>query len=215
MKNISKNIVVAGLGLAIIASGSVFAEGSKTLSDNNSLFGGNLVKEASLRDNYLDYKNLPQGEYNVEMKIMNSDPDKKDRPSMMNKGVVSSKVEVDSNGQYWLHITMKKIKRTIILKGEKHTFEGYMEDLKYYDKNQELKDSEVLSWQKDLRDLQKPESDLVNYPKEVRFKIDKPTSKIQSIKIKVYASVMEKIKKGMGTQDAIPTINWDRLSVIK
>ena len=54
MKNISKNLVVAGLGLAIIASGSVFAEGSKTLSDNNSLFSGNLVKEASLRDNYLD-----------------------------------------------------------------------------------------------------------------------------------------------------------------
>lgn len=215
MKKISKNLVVAGLGLAIITSGSVFAEGGKALSDNNSLFSGNLIKEASLGDNYLDYKNLPQGEYNVEMKIMNSDPDKKDKPSMMNRGVVSSKVEVDSNGQYWLHITMTKIKRTIIQKGKKHTLEGYMEDLKYFDKSQELKDAEVLSWQKDLRDLQDPESGLVNYPKEVRFKIDKPINKIQSINIKVHASVMEKIMKGMGTQDAISTINWDKLSVIK
>lgn len=69
--------MVAGLGLAIITSGSVFAEGGKALSDNNSLFSGNLVKEASLRDNYLDYKNLPQGEYKVNMKVMNANPNKK------------------------------------------------------------------------------------------------------------------------------------------
>lgn len=207
MKNISKNLVVAGLGLAIIASGSVFAEGSKTLSDNNSLFGGNLVKEASLRDNYLDYKNLPQGEYNVKMTIMNAKKKKANLPSMMNKGVVSSKVEVDSNGQYWLHITMKKIKRTIeIEEGKPTTLEGYMEELKYFDENNKLKNSITLSTY---------EENGKKYPKEVKFPIPRPTMKLQRIKIRIYAGIMEEIEEGMGTQEAIPTINWDIISVIK
>lgn len=206
MKNISKNLVVAGLGLAIIASGSVFAEGSKTLSDNNSLFGGNLVKEASLRDNYLDYKNLPQGEYNVKMTIMNAKKKKAHLPSMMNDAVADSRVVVDSHGDYYLHITMKKIKHTAILGGKKFTKEGYLDKLSYYDKDGVLINLKPISFQIDAETG-------TEHPKEFSIPINRPTQEIQKIRIQIFAQVMEDLKKGMGTQDAIPTINWSDFSV--
>ena len=203
MKKISKNLVVAGLGLAIITSGSVFAEGGKALSDNNSLFSGNLVKEASLRDNYLDYKNLPQGEYKVNMKVMNANPNKKNHESMMNGAVITekTKVIVDRAGNYYLDITLQ----SILKEYNNEKVIGYLDWLKYYDDEGNEQPSTVLSWQSDLKGNK--------HPKEIKFPISKPSEIVQKEYVEVYSKAMaEKAMKG--AQVACPTIDWSNFSRI-
>lgn len=201
MKKINK-IAIAGLSIALLTNMNVFAKTKSLFEENNS---NNIISESSLRSSSLDYKNLPEGVYRVNMKIMNASKRKSKYPSMMNEGVIDKKVVVDSNGKYWLHITMKKIKKSIILNGKNQTFEGYMEELKYYDENNKLHDSIVLS---------NYEENGVKYPKEVKFPIPNPNEKIQKIKIQIFAGVMNKIKEGMGIQDAMPTIDWNEFTKI-
>lgn len=203
MKKISKNLVVAGLGLAIITSGSVFAEGSKTLSDNNSLFSGKFVKEASLRDNYLDYKNLPQGEYKVNMKVMNANPNKKNYESMMNGAVIAekTKVIVDRAGNYYLDITLQ----SILVEYNNEKVIGYLDWLKYYDDEENEQPSTVLSWQSDLEGNK--------HPKEIKFPISKPSEIVQKEYVQVYSKAMAE-KAMNGAQDACSTIDWSNFSRI-
>lgn len=197
MKNISKNLVVAGLGLAIIASGSVFAEGSKTLNDNNSLFGGNLVKEASVRANDLNYQKLPEGEYNIDMVIKQHGKRKQNKISMMNRGLVDKKIIVDKNGQYYLQITMQ-----VIIVDD---IEGYLDEFYYYDKDNEAVkvkiNKHIDSKGKEIR--------------TVKFPIEKPTSTLQRLKVKVYSEGMNTGTGGKGYQLADPVLDWSNVSAIK
>lgn len=191
MKNISKNLVVAGLGLAIIASGSVFAEGSKTLSDNNSLFGGNLVKEASLRDNALDYQKLPEGEYNIDMVIKQHGKRKQNKVSMMNRGLVDKKIIVDKNGQYYLEFAIGKI-----VVGDEV---GYLDELYYIDNENKKVNVNVEGGE----------------IRRVKFPINKPTEKIQRITIGIFSKGMDVGTKGEGHQLADPVLDWSNVSAIK
>lgn len=191
MKKISKNLVVASLGLAIITSGSVFAEGGKALSDNNSLFGANLVQEAPLRDSDLNYQNLPQGEYNIDMVIKQHGIRKQNKTSMMNKGLVDKKIIVDKNGQYYLEFAIGKI-----VVGDKV---GYLDELYYFDNENKKVNVNVEGGE----------------IRRVKFPINKPTEKIQRITIGIFSKGMDAGTNGAGHQLADPVLDWSNVSAME
>lgn len=190
MKKISKNLLVAGLGLAMLTNISVFAE------NNKKYVSESIVNENSLRASNLDYKNLKPGEYNIDMVIKQHGSSKKNKVSMMNQGVVDKKVIVDSTNQYYLEITMSKIEREDKI--------GYLDRFCYYDNNNNQIEIKVDSFMKEKEEYRK-----------VKFPINKPTDISQRLKIKIYSNGMDLAKKGKGWQIADPVLDWSTITLRK
>lgn len=187
MKKINK-IAIAGLSLALLTNVSVFAEAKSIIKDNN------IVSQSILRSSNLDYKNLSDGIYNIDLKVTKAARKQKNELSMMNDAVEDKKIVV-RNGKYFLQLKL----RGITVYGQN----GYLNWLKYSDENGNYKDSKILSTMK---------IDGIEYPRELEFPITKPNENNQKIKVKVYSDAMNTYTGGNGIKIAIVNLYWDTVS---
>lgn len=190
MKKINK-IAIAGLSLALLTNVSVFANTEKRIFEDNQIISQGMASRS------FDYKKLPQGEYNIDMVIKQHGRKNQDEDSMMNKGVIDKKIIVDSNGQYYLQITMQ-----VIIVDD---IEGYLDEFYYYDKdNKAVKvkiNKHIDSEGKEIR--------------TVKFPIENPTSTLQRLKVKVYSEGMNTGTGGKGYQLADPVLDWSSVVLRK
>lgn len=168
----------------------------------------------------VDYKNLADGVYSIHVDIMNASANKKNRPSMSDKGVDKEKTRlVVENGEYKVQITFKPIERGYQGKG----FKGYLGNLSYLTNSGEFKQCNILEWYSsndtdDFMNVYKAKfPDRTAYPKVLEYPVDK--NNINNGKLlttaQVFVPVMESILKNMGTQKVKPTYDFTTIKKVK
>lgn len=154
----------------------------------------------------LDYRNLSDGEYNVNIEVR-KDNDQEHSISMMNDAVDKPAKIVVQGGNYFLKFKM------IPLTLNEYGATGYLGNISYLDSEDNEIEAKVLSYY-DYQDELSQKYNL-RYPKEIIYPIDK--NKLQDVQetiVKVFVPIMEEIggrNSGMGTQYARPTIYWNTL----
>lgn len=154
----------------------------------------------------LDYRNLPDGEYSVNIQVR-KDEDEDKTLSMMDDAIEKPATIVVANGQYFLKFKM------LPLTLNEYGATGYLGKLHYIDSEENEIVAKVLSYY-DYKDALSQKYNL-RYPKEIIYPIDKNNLQdIQETKVKVFVPIMEEFgdpDEEMGTQYARPTIYWDSL----
>ena len=168
----------------------------------------------------VDYKNLADGVYSIHVDIMNASANKKNRPSMSDKGVDKEKTRlVVENGEYKVQITFKPIERGY----QGKDFKGYLGNLSYLTNSGEFKQCNILEWYSPndtdkYMDIYKAKfPDRTAYPKVLEYPVDK--NNINNGKLlttaQVFVPVMESILKNMGTQKVKPTYDFTTIKKVK
>ena len=178
----------------------------------------------------LDHANLPDGQYSVNIKMMNAN---RKQVSMAN-GAVGNVVGDDYwhqmtldvvNGEYWLTMRWVPLDRML---GSTH-FVGYLANLSYFEdytttpyiKGRQV-DAKVLS--RYVNEDGTPVYDSYNdpssssfvgsnvYPKDVQIKISGSALEDGYQPVHVFVPVMEAIMTGAGDQNCYVQLDWDTLS---
>ena len=178
----------------------------------------------------LDHANLPDGQYSVNIKMMNAN---RKQVSMAN-GAVGNVVGDDYwhqmtldvvNGEYWLTMRWVPLDRML---GSTH-FVGYLANLSYFEdytttpyiKGRQV-DAKVLS--RYVNEDGTPVYDSYNdpssssfvgsnvYPKDVQIKISGSALVDGYQPVHVFVPVMEAIMTGAGDQNCYVQLDWDTLS---
>ena len=168
----------------------------------------------------VDYKNLADGVYSIHVDIMNASANKKNRPSMSDKGVDKEKTRlVVENGEYKVQITFKPIERGY----QGKDFKGYLGNLSYLTNSGEFKQCNILEWYSsndtdDFMNVYKAKfPDRTAYPKVLEYPVDKNNihnGKLQTM-VQVFVPVMESLSENMGTQEAKPTYDFTTIKKVK
>ncbi|MBU0279274.1 NEAT domain-containing protein [Gemella sp. zg-1178] len=169
--------------------------------------------EASSNNIYTsDFKNLPDGEYNLDFTIFNYySPDK---ISMANGAVNKPAKLVVKNGEYHVELTFTPLR----FAGQ----QGYLGNLYYYDKNGSKKQGTILSYYSENEidnfiDIYKKAFPSRNaYPKVISYPLDKndieADGKLKT-RINVFVPVMASINQEIGYQDALPIFYFKKYNV--
>ncbi len=163
----------------------------------------------------LDAKNLADGVYSIDLKMIKADSDAE---SMSNKAIDRDTNPVKivvKDGKYSAVLTFKPL--TI------GAFKGYLGNFWYFDKAGKPQQADIQEWyteadKDDFIDIYKKKfPDRTVYPKTLKYPLDKTaidTSNKLTTKGQVFVPVMESIMAGGGTQSVRPVFDFSTLKVI-
>ncbi len=179
------------------------------ISGDSNYEEGNDVEDGTVYEG-LDYKNLSDGVYDVDLEMKHYyDPNKL---SMANSAVKRPVKVVVKDGKYYLELMLQPIKR----KFEDDEFKGYLGTMQYENSVGEFEDVEILEYYDDIDDFYEifkkyMGEESPKYPKLIRYPIPKPEDKVQETVAKVFVPIMESLTTGLGEQKCKPTILWKEL----
>ncbi len=198
-----------------------------TLNHNNV---ANATDKTAATNKTLDIKNLKDGEYSFDVKILNFSNGK--AASMADGAVKRENTRlIVRNGQYFIRLSFQPIEHGM----GSQKFRGYLGDLKYYsgDKSyadrmkiadNEFKEATIVenyntNEKDDFFDTYKKHyPSRTAYPKTVEYPVDKNKITADNKLIafgQVYVPVMDSISEGLGTQNIILNHDFSTLKVIK